>query len=61
MKECRECEHFEECEEKVSTDETADWYIKGSAREPKERRDAFKNRSKPTQGPISVEESAESR
>ena len=29
QKECRECEHFEECEEKVSTDETADWYIKG--------------------------------
>ena len=29
QKECRECEHFDECEEKVSTDETADWYIKG--------------------------------
>lgn len=28
QKECRECEHFEECEERVSTDETADWYIK---------------------------------
>jgi len=29
VKECRECEHFEACEEQVSTDETADWYIKG--------------------------------
>ncbi|HIE26156.1 TPA: hypothetical protein EYP66_02595 [Candidatus Poribacteria bacterium] len=29
MKECRECELFEDCEDKVSTDETADWYIKG--------------------------------
>ena len=28
MKECRECELFEDCEDKVSTDETADWYIK---------------------------------
>ena len=31
VKECRECELFEDCEDKVSTDETADWYIKGSA------------------------------
>ena len=29
QKECRECDLFDECEEKVSTDETADWYIKG--------------------------------
>jgi hypothetical protein len=29
VKECRECELFEDCEDKVSTDETADWYIKG--------------------------------
>jgi len=29
VKECRECDRFEECEDKVSTDETADWYIKG--------------------------------
>lgn len=31
VKECRECDLFEDCEDKVSTDETADWYIKGSA------------------------------
>ena len=30
VKECRECELFEDCEDKVSTDETADWYIKGN-------------------------------
>ncbi len=29
VKECRECELSEDCEDKVSTDETADWYIKG--------------------------------
>lgn len=29
IKECRECELAEDCEDKVSTDETADWYIKG--------------------------------
>ena len=29
IKECRECELSEDCEDKVSTDETADWYIKG--------------------------------
>ena len=29
MKECRECELFSDCEDKVSTDETADWYVKG--------------------------------
>jgi len=29
VNECRECEDFEECEDKVSTDETADWYVKG--------------------------------
>ncbi len=29
VKECRECDLFEDCEDKVSTDETADWYIKG--------------------------------
>jgi hypothetical protein len=29
LQECRECELFEDCEDKVSTDETADWYIKG--------------------------------
>ena len=31
VKECRECELNEDCEDKVSTDETADWYVKGSA------------------------------
>ena len=29
VKECRECDLVEDCEDKVSTDETADWYIKG--------------------------------
>ena len=29
VKECRECELYEDCEDKVSTDATADWYIKG--------------------------------
>ncbi len=29
VKECRECQLNEDCEDKVSTDETADWYIKG--------------------------------
>jgi hypothetical protein len=29
VKECRECELFEDCEDKVSTDKTADWYVKG--------------------------------
>jgi hypothetical protein len=29
IKECRDCELTEDCEDKVSTDETADWYIKG--------------------------------
>ena len=29
VKECRECDLAEDCEDKVSTDETADWYIKG--------------------------------
>ena len=29
VKECRECDLFSDCEDKVSTDETADWYIKG--------------------------------
>jgi hypothetical protein len=29
VKECRECELYEDCEDKVSTDQTADWYIKG--------------------------------
>jgi len=29
VKECRECELFEDCQDKVSTDETADWYVKG--------------------------------
>jgi hypothetical protein len=29
IKECRECELNEDCEGKVSTDETADWYVKG--------------------------------
>ena len=35
--------------------------ISRKTRELKERRGAFKSRSKPTQGPIFVEESAESR
>jgi len=29
VKECIECELAADCEDKVSTDETADWYIKG--------------------------------
>jgi hypothetical protein len=29
IKECRECELAEDCEDKVSTDASADWYIKG--------------------------------
>jgi hypothetical protein len=29
VKECRECDLVKDCEDKVSTDETADWYIKG--------------------------------
>ena len=29
IKECRECELAGDCEDKVFTDETADWYIKG--------------------------------
>jgi hypothetical protein len=29
IKECRDCELFEDCEDKVSTDESADCYIKG--------------------------------
>ena len=29
VKECRECDLFDGCESVVSTDETADWYIKG--------------------------------
>lgn len=29
VKECRGCELYEDCEDKVSTDATADWYVKG--------------------------------
>ncbi len=29
VKECRECELYEDCEDKVSTDASADWYVKG--------------------------------
>jgi hypothetical protein len=32
IKECRECPHFKECEEKVSTDRTADWYVKSKCK-----------------------------
>ena len=29
VKECRDCDLYDDCEDKVSTDQTADWYIKG--------------------------------
>ncbi len=29
VKECGECELFEDYKDKVSTDATADWYVKG--------------------------------
>jgi len=29
VKECRECDLYEDCEDKVSTDASADWYVKG--------------------------------
>ena len=32
IKECRECIHFETCTDKVSTDETADWYVKSKCK-----------------------------
>jgi len=32
VKECRECELYEDCEDKVSTDVTADWCAPRSAR-----------------------------
>jgi len=32
IKECRECPHFQECSEKVSTDKTADWYVKSKCK-----------------------------
>ena len=32
VKECRECPHFDRCTDKVSTDETADWYVKSKCK-----------------------------
>ena len=32
VKECRQCQHFETCTDKVSTDETADWYVKSKCK-----------------------------
>ena len=32
IKECRECIHFETCTDKVSTDETGDWYVKSTCK-----------------------------
>ena len=32
VKECRQCEYFETCTEKVKTDETADWYVKSKCK-----------------------------
>ena len=32
IKECRQCIHFETCTDKVSTDETADWYVKSKCK-----------------------------
>ena len=32
IKECRACPHFKECEAKVSTDRTADWYVKSKCK-----------------------------
>lgn len=32
VKECRECPHFDRCNDKVSTDETADWYVKSKCK-----------------------------
>lgn len=32
IKECRTCAHFDTCTDKVSTDETADWYVKSKCK-----------------------------
>jgi len=32
VKECRECPYFDSCTDKVSTDETADWYVKSKCK-----------------------------
>jgi len=32
IKECRQCIHFERCTDKVSTDESADWYVKSKCK-----------------------------
>jgi len=32
IKECRQCIYFETCTDKLSTDETADWYVKSKCK-----------------------------